>query len=237
MTTTTTGADGSGSMFDRIARKYDLLNRVNSLGMDQGWRRRTVQAVDPRPGDHVMDLATGTADLAIELARSGADVRVLGVDPSTQMLDIGRQKVSRQGLHDAVELVEGDAQALDASDDSFDALTMAFGIRNVPDRPRALREMRRILRPGGRLAILELSEPRNGVLAFFARLHVRHIVTITGALISGPAEYAYLRSSIEAFPPPEAFSKVIAEAGFEDVRFEPLTFGACVLFTARAPSA
>jgi demethylmenaquinone methyltransferase/2-methoxy-6-polyprenyl-1,4-benzoquinol methylase len=105
----------------------------------------------------------------------------------------------------------------------------------VPDRAKALEEMRRVLRPGGRLAILELSEPRTGLMAMLARVHVRHVVPLTGALISGPAEYRYLRESIRAFPPPEAFASVIADAGFVDVDFEPLTFGACVLFTAKAP--
>lgn len=228
-------ADGSGSMFDRIARKYDLLNRINSLGLDQGWRRKTVERVDPQPGERILDLATGTADLAIALAERAADVHVVGVDPSDNMLEIGREKVTYQSLDPRVQLVTGDAQALDAAADSFDAVTMAFGIRNVPDRLRALSEMRRVLRPGGRLAILELSEPRNGVMAAMARVHVRHVVPITGALISGPAEYRYLRESIAAFPPPEAFTALIAEAGFEQVEFEPLTFGACVLFTARAP--
>lgn len=235
MNAATTGADGSGQMFDRIARKYDLLNRINSLGLDQGWRRRTVKAVDPKPGERILDLATGTADLAIALAQTAADVHVVGIDPSSNMLEIGRHKVTHRQLDDAVRLIEGDAQQLEAADDTYDAITMAFGIRNVPDRFRALCEMRRVLRPGGRLAILELSEPRNGLMAVMARLHVRHVVPITGALISGPAEYRYLRESIRAFPTPEAFCELIAKAGFTDVDFEPLTFGACVLFTARAP--
>jgi demethylmenaquinone methyltransferase/2-methoxy-6-polyprenyl-1,4-benzoquinol methylase len=222
-------------MFDRIARKYDLLNRVNSLGLDQGWRRKTVARVDPRPGERILDLATGTADLAIALAEHAADVHVVGIDPSENMLDIGRDKVRAHELEPRVTLVAGDAQALESADDAYDAMTMAFGIRNVPDRAKALEEMRRVLRPGGRLAILELSEPRTGLMAMLARVHVRHVVPLTGALISGPAEYRYLRESIRAFPPPEAFASVIADAGFVDVDFEPLTFGACVLFTAKAP--
>lgn len=235
MSAPTTTADGSGNMFDRIARKYDLLNRINSLGLDQGWRRKTVAAVNPQPGERILDLATGTADLAIALAERAADVHVVGLDPSENMLEIGREKVRSHALDPRVKLVAGDAQALESSDDSFDAITMAFGIRNVPDRTKALAEMCRVLRPGGRLAILELSEPRNGLMATLARVHVRHVVPLTGALISGPAEYRYLRESIRAFPPPEAFVELIAEAGFVDVSFEPLTFGACVLFTARAP--
>ena len=235
MNAPSTTADGSGSMFDRIARKYDLLNRVNSLGLDQGWRRRTVAWVDPQPGERILDLATGTADLAIALAERAANVHVVGVDPSENMLEIGRGKVSAHELDPRVKLVAGDAQALESADDAFDAITMAFGIRNVPDRVKALKEMCRVLRPSGRLAILELSEPRNGLMAALARVHVRHVVPLTGALISGPAEYRYLRESIRAFPPPEDFASVLVEAGFVDVDYEPLTFGACVLFTAPAP--
>lgn len=237
MTTSTTSSrpDGSGSMFDRIARKYDLLNRINSLGLDQGWRRRTVEVVAPKPSDRILDLATGTADLAIALAKRADDVRVVGLDPSTNMLDIGRKKVSDHGLDGLVDLVEGDAQRIDRPEESYDAVTMAFGIRNVPDRLAALREIRRVLVSGGRLAILELSEPKNGFMAALARIHVHHIVPVTGALISGPSEYRYLKDSIRAFPAPETFCQTIEQAGFVDVGFEPLSFGACVLFTARAP--
>lgn len=235
MSASSAHADGSGAMFDRIARKYDLLNRVNSLGLDQGWRRRTVNVVDPQPGERILDLATGTADLAIALARRAADVHVVGVDPSENMLGIGRRKVGARGLDGRVRLVQGDAQALEAPDETYAAVTMAFGIRNVPDRPQALKEMRRVLEPGGRLAILELSEPKRGLLAVLARVHVHHVVPITGALLSGPSEYRYLKDSIRSFPAPRDFVRVIEGAGFVDVRFELLTFGACVLFTARVP--
>jgi demethylmenaquinone methyltransferase / 2-methoxy-6-polyprenyl-1,4-benzoquinol methylase len=231
--TSTHTADGSGRMFDGIAKKYDLLNRINSLGMDKGWRRRTIAALDPKPGQRFLDLATGTADLAMELAERHPDCSVEGLDPSTNMLDVGREKVAREGWEERVRLVEGDAQALDYPDQSFDGVMMAFGIRNVPDREAALREMVRVLKPGGRAAILELSEPRNGALAWFARQHVRFVVPLTGALVSGPSEYKYLRTSIEAFPRPEDFLEMMKRAGFEGTRFEPLTFGACVLYQGR----
>ncbi|MEM1025388.1 MAG: bifunctional demethylmenaquinone methyltransferase/2-methoxy-6-polyprenyl-1,4-benzoquinol methylase UbiE [Myxococcota bacterium] len=226
-------ADGSGRMFDGIARKYDLLNRINSLGMDKGWRRRTIAALEPEPGQRFLDLATGTADLAMELAERHRECQVEGLDPSVNMLEVGRAKVAREAWKDRVRLVEGDAQALGYPDESFDGVMMAFGIRNVPDRAAALKEMVRVLKPGGRAAILELSEPRNGALAWFARQHVRFVVPLTGALVSGPSEYKYLRTSIEAFPRPEDFLHMMEACGFKDTRFEPFTFGACVLYVGR----
>jgi demethylmenaquinone methyltransferase/2-methoxy-6-polyprenyl-1,4-benzoquinol methylase len=232
MTTKIASADGSGRMFDGIAEKYDLLNRINSLGMDRAWRRTTIRALELRPGDRVLDLATGTADLPIDLLAHQPDLSVVGLDPSIGMLSIGERKVKHAGLHDRVELVSGDARELPFEADSFDAITMAFGIRNVPDRPAALREMARVLKPGRRVGILELSEPRNGVLAALARLHVRFFVPLAGALVSGKDEYAYLRASIEAFPRPEAFAAMMRDAGLEPVDRRSFAFGACVLHVA-----
>ena len=180
-------ADGSGQMFDGIAHRYDLLNRINSLGMDRSWRRSTVDALQLPEGARVLDLATGTADLALELVRRHPDAQVVGVDPSDQMLGVGRRKVREVG--DRIRLENGDAQALRFEDESFDGVMMAFGIRNVPDRTRALEEMFRVLRPGGRVAILELSEPQNGLMAWFARQHVKFVVPLTGALLVSPKEY------------------------------------------------
>lgn len=225
-------ADGSGRMFDGIAERYDLLNRINSLGMDAGWRRAAIQALELCPGDRVLDVATGTADLPLELLRHEIDLRVVGLDPSSGMLSIGERKVKHAGLDDRVELVFGDAQELPFPDSSFDAITMAFGIRNVPDRAMALREMSRVLKPARRVAILELSEPQNGLLAFFARLHVRFLVPAVGALLSGKSEYRYLRSSIEAFPRPEAFEGMLADAGLRPVQRRSFALGACVLYVA-----
>lgn len=228
--------DGSGHMFNQIARRYDLLNRVISCGLDQGWRRRTVASLQMQTGYRILDLATGTADLPLEIVRQQAGVQVVGLDPSVGMLDVGRTKIQGRGLEASVELVEGDAQALPFESDSFDGITMAFGIRNVPDRDLALREMVRVLKPSRRVGILELSEPRTGLLAPFARLHIHHIVPTLGALLSGSAEYRYLQKSIQAFPTPEAFAQMMREAGFAGVEFRKLAFGACVLYTAEVPA-
>lgn len=227
---------GSGEMFDRIADRYDLLNRIISLGIDQGWRRRTVRALGLRSGQRALDLATGTGDLAIMIARMCPGVDVIGIDPSRKMLAVGDEKVARGGLSERVELQYGDAQALTLEDQSVDAITIAFGIRNVPDRLAALREMARVTRPGGVIALLELGEPRSGLLGPLARFHVHTVVPWLGALLSGAKEYRYLQTSIAGFPEPEAFCALMREAGLDEVRVEPLTFGVCHLYLGRAPS-
>ncbi len=221
---------GSGAMFDRIARRYDLLNRILSLGVDQGWRRRAVRAMALSPGSRALDVATGTADLALRIARASPDVRVAGVDPSDGMLAVGRDKVKRAGLEGRVRLEVGDAQALPFEDDAFDAVSIAFGIRNVPDRRRALAEMARVTRPGGRVVVLELSEPRGGLLGPLARFHIRTLVPRIGALLSGAREYRYLQESIAAFPPPDEFARLMEDAGLRVLEVRPLTFGVSCLY-------
>lgn len=223
---------GSGQMFDQIARRYDFVNRVLSFGMDIGWRRRAVRALQLGEQPRVLDLATGTADLAIDIARMHPGATVVGLDPSHEMLAIGATKLAKRGLTDRVTLVAGDAQALPYRDCEMDAATIAFGIRNVPDRAAALREMARVVRPGGRIAILELGEPRRGFFGGVARIHTRHVVPKLGALLSGSREYAYLQRSIAAFPPPEEFATLMQECGLHVIEVVPLSFGACTLFVA-----
>ena len=222
---------GSGEMFDAIADRYDLLNRIISLGLDQGWRKRTVAALDlaGKVDATVLDLATGTGDLALQIARTHPSTKVIGTDPSRRMLDVAERKA--RSAEGKVALRVGDAQAIDLADGTVDAVSMAFGIRNVPDRSRALREMARVTRPGGRIAILELSEPKQGTLAKLARFHIHEIVPRIGGLISGGGgEYAYLQRSIAAFPAPEAFAVQMDEAGVEVLEIAPLTFGVVCLF-------
>ena len=156
-------ADGSGKMFDQIAGRYDLLNRILSMGMDRGWRRDLVRALDPDDGE-VLDVATGTADVALSVAKKYPQAQVIGLDPSGGMLDVGRQKVDAAGLNSRVELIQGDAQAMPFDDNRFAASCIAFGIRNVPDRRLGLAEMIRCTRPGGAIAVLELGEPHKASL-------------------------------------------------------------------------
>lgn len=229
---------GSGAMFDRIARRYDLLNRVLSLGLDQRWRRRTVDALELQPGQRVLDLATGTGDLALAMLRRCPEITVHGLDPSTAMLERAREKQQRAAIPDSrLELGVGEAEELPFADGSFDAVAIAFGLRNVPDRERGLREMARVTRPGGRIAVLELGEPRGPVLGRLARFHIHVIVPRIGALLSGAREYRYLERSIAAFPPPEQVIAMMERSGIAAAEAHPLMFGACTLFVGRAGGA
>lgn len=226
---------GSGKMFDGIAHRYDLLNRLMSFGLDRRWRRKTVESlalgtISSNSAPRVLDLATGTADLAIRIARTQPHAHVTGLDPSSGMLEIAGQKTARFGLADRIDLVQGSAEELPFDDDSFDAVCIGFGIRNVPDRPRALREMARVVRPGGRIAILELSEPERGVMGKLAQWHVHVVVPRMGALLSGSKEYRYLQQSIAAFPRPDVFADIMRESGIYVLDVEKLAFGACQLF-------
>lgn len=225
---------GSGAMFDGIAERYDLLNRLISLGIDVSWRRRAVRALALSEGARVLDVASGTGDLALEITKRIPASTVVGLDPSERMLAVGARKIARANLTDRIELVPGEAEHLPFDDASFDAVTIAFGIRNVPDRPAALREMRRVTRPGGGLAILELSEPEGGAMAALARLHVHTVVPFVGGLLSGSSEYRYLQKSIAAFPPADQFGQKMRQAGWQVERIEPLTFGVAHLYVARA---
>ncbi|HKY37650.1 MAG TPA: bifunctional demethylmenaquinone methyltransferase/2-methoxy-6-polyprenyl-1,4-benzoquinol methylase UbiE [Polyangiaceae bacterium] len=228
--------EGSGAMFDGIAERYDFVNRVISLGIDQSWRKKTVRALELRPGARVLDLATGTGDLAIMVATLHPGVAVVGVDPSAKMLEVGQKKLVEAALNERVTLSLGDAQALEFLDDSFDGSCIAFGIRNVPDRLQGLREMARVTRPGGRVAILELSEPRGGVLGPLARFHVHSVVPTIGALLSGKREYHYLQKSIAAFPPAAELEAMMSDAGLRVVSSTPLTFGVCHLYVGEPSS-
>ena len=221
---------GSGAMFDRIAGRYDLLNRILSFGSDRSWRRKTAAALALAPGPaRVLDVATGTADLAIEIARRWPDAQVIGIDPSLQMLGIGRLKVAARRLDGRVELRAGDALGLAIEDASCDGAAIAFGLRNLPDRRRGLAELARVVRPGGRVCVLELAEPR-GVLGPLARLHVHRIAPRLGAWMSGAKEYRYLARSIAAFPPALIVKGMMADVGLRVVEARPLTFGVCTLF-------
>lgn len=230
---TQTPRPGSGAMFDRIAERYDLLNRILSVGIDRGWRRQAVRALALGDDAEVLDVATGTGDLAIDIARATPGARVRGIDPSGGMLEIGRRKVSGLALDDRVVLEAGDAQALPFEDDRFDGCSIAFGIRNVPDRLLGLKEMARVTRPGGRVVVLELGEPKRGLLGKLARLHIRQIVPRVGALLSGAKEYRYLQTSVAAFPEPDEFERMMVQAGLRPVERRPLTFGSCNLYVAQ----
>ena len=229
-------ADGSGLMFDRIAHRYDLLNRLMSGGLDRFWRRSLVRTLAPPPWARVLDVATGTADVALTLTQLRPDVSVIGLDPSAEMLRLGEQKVASAGRSGRIDLQQGDAQAMPFETDAFDGACISFGIRNVPDRARALREMARVCRPGGRVVVLELGEPRSGLLGPLVRWYVHRVVPAVGALISGAPEYRYLERSIAAFPPAVEFTAMMRGCGLTEVGCRRLSFGAVHLYWGQVPS-
>jgi demethylmenaquinone methyltransferase / 2-methoxy-6-polyprenyl-1,4-benzoquinol methylase len=218
-------ADGVQRMFDRIAPVYDVMNRVMTAGLDQRWRRITVeQAVNP--GDRVLDACCGTGDLAIAARRHGA-ADVVGLDFSAQMLERARRKAPE------IEWLQGDVLALPFEDGSFDSATVGFGIRNVDDLDAGLRELRRVLRDGGRLAILELTTPR-GLLAPFYRVWFDRVVPLLGRALPGGAAYTYLPASVRRFPVPEDLSLLLEATGFGAVRFRLFAGGIVALHVGEA---
>jgi demethylmenaquinone methyltransferase/2-methoxy-6-polyprenyl-1,4-benzoquinol methylase len=235
---------GSGDMFDRIAQRYDLVNRIVSFGQDVRWRRRVIRelGLDTRKtkrggswfGERprVLDIATGTGDLAIDIARCCPGASVIGLDPSPGMLEIADKKITKRGMSARISLMVGDAQNLPFANCEMDAATIAFGIRNVPDRAKGLREMARVVRPGGRIAVLELGEPRRGILGAAARVHSHHLVPRIGGWLSGSREYRYLQKSVAAFPPAEEFAQLMRASGLDVIDVIPLTFGVCNLYLA-----
>jgi demethylmenaquinone methyltransferase/2-methoxy-6-polyprenyl-1,4-benzoquinol methylase len=224
------------SMFDRIARRYDLLNRLLSAGTDVRWRRACVDLLALGGPARVADLCTGTADLLVEALRRDAGHRGVGVDLSEQMLRRGAAKLGRRGLSARAGLAAGDAEALPLASSSFDAATIGFGIRNVGDPLAALAEIRRVLRPGGRLVVLEFSRPR-GWLGVLYRRYFHRILPRIGALVSGDAAaYSYLPASVERFPAPEAFAALMEQAGFASVRWRLLSGGIACLHRGERPA-
>jgi demethylmenaquinone methyltransferase/2-methoxy-6-polyprenyl-1,4-benzoquinol methylase len=221
-------------MFDAISPKYDLLNRAFSLGIDQGWRRRVVRLLKRERVDHLLDVATGTADLAILAARKGAASRVTGVDISEGMLAHGRQKVTARTLQARVELVRADGTALPFTEGSFDAVTVAFGVRNFEDLEQGLREMLRVLKPGGRLFVLEFSKPRKAPMKQLFRFYFHRVMPAVGRSVSkDSAAYTYLPRSVDAFPEGPDFVRILERCGAREAKATPLTGGIATLYTAR----
>lgn len=221
-----------GRMFDRIAHRYDLLNRTLSLGQDKGWRRRLRRFLPDGSGLCVLDLATGTGDVLLTLA--GRRDRIgwgLGVDLAPAMLARAKQKIARRMMNGSLALIRGDALQLGLNDNSFDVVTMAFGVRNTVEPAAALREMYRVLKPGGRVLVLEFSLPGNPFARALYRLYLRHVVPCVGGLISGDGEaYRYLNRTIEQFLHGEDFCALLESAGFHTVQASPMTFGIATIY-------
>ena len=221
--TGTLSPDGVRTMFDRIAPVYDLMNGLMTAGLDQRWRRMTAEAA-VRPGDRVLDACCGTGDLAVAAHAAGGEVT--GLDFSEKMLERARRKSS------AIEWMRGDVLELPFEDASFDAATVGFGVRNVADLERGLGELARVLRPGGRLGVLEITQPR-GLLRPFYKLWFDGLVPLAGKLIPGGSAYAYLPASVRRFPGPDELAGLLERTGFEEVRYRLLAGGIVALHTGR----
>ena len=221
-------------MFDGIAPSYDRLNHIMSLGVDRLWRRRAVKELVDGSCQKILDVACGTGDSTIELAkRAGSGSTVIGVDISSGMMEPLMRKAAKAGVHDRIHLKVADGTELPYKDETFNAVTCSFGIRNFEDKAKGLREFRRVLKTGGKLFILELSVPENRRLRRKYNLYFMHIMPWIGGMISGNREaYRYLPESVYAFPAPETFCAMISDAGYRNVRFRTLSFGLCRMYIA-----
>jgi demethylmenaquinone methyltransferase / 2-methoxy-6-polyprenyl-1,4-benzoquinol methylase len=225
-------AQSMGRMFDVIAPIYDLLNHLLSFGRDFSWRRRVAGRIETKRPIRLADLATGTADLLIAILRTHPNItEATGLDIAGKMLEIGRRKARRHGFADRVRFVQGDLTQAPFDAESFDVVTMAFGIRNTPDSDATLREVHRILKPGGQVLILEFSMPASPIMRRMHVLYLRLVVPLLGALLSGePQAYRYLDKSIEAFHGPDAFCRLMKQAGFSQPTATPLTSGIASIY-------
>ncbi len=222
------------AMFDRISPKYDALNHLLSLNIDKVWRKKTAKTVAKLHPTSILDLATGTADLAIAMAKRIPQVHIVGMDISEKMLEIGKAKVTQRGLENQIELHVGDAAALPFEDDTFDAVTVAFGVRNFEDLDKGLSEIHRVLKPLGQAVILEFSMPERFPVKQLYHFYFKRVLPMIGKRISKDGDaYSYLPASVERFPKPDAFLQRLASHGLSDGSARRLSFGIAMLYSAK----
>lgn len=225
-------------MFDSIAPAYDFMNRAMTFGIDRLWRRRAVKMLRDVAHDEILDVATGTGDLAILLARRLRPKSVTGIDLSKQMLDIARKKADKAHIEADIKFFAADCLALPMTDESFDCVTVAYGVRNFEHLKDGYREMLRVLRPGGTLCVIELSTPTSTVVRPLYNFYTRRIIPFVGRLVSKDVRaYSYLPESIAAVPQRDEMTALMLEAGFATATFRPLTFGTCTIYIGKKSQA
>lgn len=218
-------------MFNKIAFRYDFLNRFLSGGIDRGWRRKAIAELNSLKPKTILDVATGTADMPVMLVKLLSPDKVIGIDISEGMLEQGRKKISKLKLTDKVNLQTGDAENIFFSNASFFAVTVAFGVRNFQNLERGLAEMLRILKPDGKIVILEFSKPGKGFFLPFYKIYLRMIAPRIGKMVSGSLDaYKYLNDSVNAFPEGEALIEILNKTGFKDTYFRKLSLGICTIY-------
>jgi len=218
-------------MFGAIAPRYDFLNRLLSFGVDRRWRTKAVRLLKYREGSRILDVATGTGDVALEIAlRTPASVKITGADFCKEMVDLGAVKVAASPYADRIDLKVAPCEDLPFANETFDSITIAFGIRNVVDRKLGLAEMWRVLRPGGRMVILEFSTPRSQLFRQLYYFYFRRLLPVVGGLFSRYNAYKYLPDSVLEFPSQEEFSRMLADVGFRNIHLHELTFGIATIY-------
>ncbi len=218
-------------MFDDIAFRYDFMNRFLSAGIDVTWRKKAIEQLRNLRPQYILDVATGTGDVAILTHQMLNPVKITGIDISEGMLEIGRKKIEKLGLRNKVELLSGDSEIIHFPDDSFDAITVAFGVRNFQNLEQGLAEMYRVLRPGGKLVVLEFSKPKNLFFKSFYNLYMNYIAPGFGNLFAkNRSAYQYLNDSVQKFPEGQNFLKILEQKGYKSTFYQPLTFGICSVY-------
>lgn len=218
-------------MFDNIAPAYDFMNRAMSFGIDKLWRKKAVSIIKRHGGKNMLDVATGTGDLAINMGKSMPDARITGIDLSEKMIGCGLAKIRSAKLDDRIQLMQADCLDLPFDDDSFDVITVAYGVRNFEKLQQGYNEMARVMKPGGMLVVIELSTPTSRLVLPFYKLYTRHIIPMVGRIVSKDVRaYTYLPESIAAVPQGHTMLSLMEKAGFKQTRHLPLTFGTCTIY-------
>ncbi len=218
-------------MFDGIAPYYDLLNAVLSLGIDKRWRKTAIQHVAAYKPQTILDMATGTADLAIQASKAIPEAKITGVDISSKMIELGNQKLTKKSLTDKIELHVGDSENMDFESNSFDVAMASFGVRNFGDLEKGLSEMHRVIKPGGSILVLEFSNPRTFPFKQAFNAYFKYLLPVIGRIKSkDPKAYKYLYESVQAFPDYDRFGAILENIGFKKVVWKPLTLGICTIY-------